>query len=147
MTDFADIGRRRIETGAGKSSEFPFAWSADTPYKATFEYAVDAFEEEVGFWSAVFGLETVTLVREYALFTTAAKDFWIAVRRADVDYPLSSPDGLSVMFMTQEMGSARSTLTARLQQSPEVRVELSGQEVVRCRSPFGLTIEIWQDPI
>ncbi len=60
---------------------------------------------------------------------------------------MSDPTGLAMMFMTQEMGSAKSTLTARLDGAFETRVEPSGQEVVRLATPFGLTVEIWQDPV
>ncbi|MEJ7839638.1 MAG: hypothetical protein WKF81_12530 [Thermomicrobiales bacterium] len=140
-------GSERIAQPDWTYTRFPFRWDDSTPFRHTFEYSVTEFETEVGFYSSIFGFETVALDDSYALFTSPQRDFWLSIRRASVESPESNPSGLFLMFMSHNFPIVRDHLE-RVGAGLVIadRVEPGGLRVSKFLSPAGLAIELWEDP-
>lgn len=118
----------------------------DVVFKQMFEYPVQDFEAEVGFYATVFGLETIALTDDYALFKHPEHGYCISFRKAD-DAPALSKTGLKLLFMTADISAADAHLgQTGLLPAREIRQGSPVQEVIYFATPAGVAIEIWEDP-
>ena len=115
-------------------------------FRQMFEYPVTNISAEVGFFALVFGLPTLALTDEYALFAHPDGAYCLSFRK-DETLPSPSVIGLKLLFMTTDVDGT----IAQLQQSAvvpdlEVRIGTPVQRVIHFATPAGAAIEIWECP-
>ncbi len=79
---------------------FPFKWGSC--WKQCCEYFVSDFEAEVGFFTDILGFVCNALDQDYAMFTSPARDFFIAFYRAEPDRA-TPPGTMKIAFMVEEV--------------------------------------------
>ncbi|NLI40856.1 MAG: VOC family protein [Caldisericales bacterium] len=79
---------------------FPFRWGPC--WKQCCEYFVSDFEAEVGFFTDILGFECNALDQDYAMFTSPARDFFIAFYRVEAE-KITPPGALRIAFMVEEI--------------------------------------------
>ncbi|HNW32315.1 MAG TPA: VOC family protein [Caldisericia bacterium] len=79
---------------------FPFKWGSC--WKQCCEYFVSDFEAEVGFFTDILGCVCNALDQDYAMFTSPARDFFIAFYRAEPDRA-TPPGTMKIAFMVEEV--------------------------------------------
>ncbi len=147
--NLANFRQRFHSALAGASSavkEIPLE-TEGVVFRQTFEYTVVDFEAEAGFFLDVFGLQTVALSHDYALFTTNGNDFHISFWRASAERQATVMSGLRLLLMTANIDSARTHLTDG-RRVPDLHESMGSpvQRVLHLTSPCGLPIDIWEDP-
>jgi predicted enzyme related to lactoylglutathione lyase len=115
-------------------------------FRQMFEYPVTDFSAEVGFFTLVFGLSTLALTDEYALFAHPDGAYCLSFRKDDT-LPSPSVIGLKLLFMTTDIDGTN----AQLQRSgfvPDlaIREGTPVQRVIHFTTPAGVVIEIWECP-
>lgn len=143
---FQERGRQTIATAQPTGSLIPLDLDG-VVFRQMFEYAVDEYETEVGFYSEVFGFSVIAMTSDYALYTTPANEFHFSIRAADEHHAASKFDGLKLLFMTADFATAEAHIRGSgLIKDAEVREGSPSQRVLYMTSPAGLSIEIWEDP-
>ncbi len=152
MTDPRSLDQFR-EAGAaairfdGRHPHAPLRLEQDgVVFRQMFEYPVTDFTAEVGFFTLVFGLQTIALTDHYALFTHPDGAYCLSFRR-DEALPSPSVIGLKLLFMTTDIDGT----SAQLQRSGvvpdlEIRAGTTVQRVIHVATPAGVAIEIWECP-
>ena len=104
MTDPRSLDQFR-EAGAaairfdGRHPHAPLRLEQDgVVFRQMFEYPVTDFTAEVGFFTLVFGLQTIALTDHYALFTHPDGAYCLSFRR-DEALPSPSVIGLKLLFI------------------------------------------------
>lgn len=140
------LGAQAQRTERPTGTPIPLAFDG-VVFRQTFEYAVADFLGEAGFYVEVFGLSIIAFSDDYALFTPAGHDYFVAVRNAGDDFPLARLDGIRMCLMTGDFESAESHLRDHpLAPASAVRMGSPVQRVLDITTPAGLAIEIWEDP-
>ena len=118
----------------------------DVVFQQMFEYPVSDFLAEIGFYTAVFGLKSIALDGEYALFTHPEHGYCISFRLVN-DAPDLHGFGLKLLFMTTDIPGAEAHLDQTgLVPDREIRKGSPVQDVIYFTSPAGVQVEIWEDP-
>ena len=118
----------------------------DVVFQQMFEYPVADFEAEVGFYTAVFGFQSIALDDEYALFTHPQHAYCISFRKVEDAPPLHGM-GLKLLLMTRDITGADAHLEQTgLVTDREIRKGSPVQDVIYFSTPAGVQVEIWEDP-
>lgn len=118
----------------------------DVVFQQMFEYPVEDFEAEVGFYVRVFGFPTIALTNEYALFKHPDKGYCMSFRKAE-GAPAGSLQGLKLLFMTTDIPATEAHLEqTTLVPDRDIRKGSPVQDVIHFATPAGLAVEIWEDP-
>ena len=118
----------------------------DVVFRQMFEYPVADFEAEVGFYVRVFGLANIALTDDYALFKHPEYEYCVSFRK--VDGSTLKDTGLKLLFMTTDIPAADAHLEQTgLVPEREIRKGSPVQDVIHCKTPGGVAVEIWQMPI
>ncbi len=126
------------------SNPFPFAWGDS--WKHCVEYKVDDFAAEVGFLIDVLGLPVNAFDPGYAMFTSPAGDFYLAViatPNGDVSTP---PDAIRLQFMLSDIFATTRELEKRgivFDQPPQPCQPGSSLNISSFRTPHGMCVDLW----
>lgn len=134
------------------ANAFPFIWGAY--WKQCIEYKVDDFAAEVGFYTDILGLAVNALDPGYAMFTSPAGDFYIAIIPTPEGVKSTPPDAIRIQFMLADVFAVAGELERRgitLEQWPRPCTDGSSLYVGYFRTPHGICVDLWgqvdvQDP-
>lgn len=144
-----DVTRRARDEGEWQKMwraprySFPFAWGEG--WRACFQYFVEDFAAEIGFFIDVLGFPVSAFSTTYALFTSPDHAFFFAVRALPEGFESTPPDTIRLQFMVSNFSEAIQELERR-GVTFEVRPEVGGPAVAVFRSPHGVPIELWPAP-
>lgn len=134
--DEADWQRRWHEP----LNDFPFELG-----QAAFEYAVEDFPAEVGFFIDILGFSTTAFSPSFAQFSSPDGNFRFAVSACQPDQSGTSPDTLRIQFVIQDFNQTIQELESRgvvFDPSPEAVQRSPVSNHARFRTPHGITIDL-----
>ena len=115
-------------------------------FRQMFEYQVEDFEAELGFYVSVLGLANIALTDEYALFKHPEHEYCISFRK-NTSNVTAANTGLKLLFMTTNIPTAVAHLElSGLVPECEIRKGSPVQDVIHFATPAGVAVEIWEDP-
>jgi catechol 2,3-dioxygenase-like lactoylglutathione lyase family enzyme len=123
---------------------FPFVWGEY--WKQCIEYKVDDFAAEVGFYTDILGLAVNALDPGYAMFTSPARDFYIAIIPTPEGVKSTPPDAIRIQFMLADVFAVAGELERRgitLEQWPRPCTDGSSLYVGYFRTPHGICVDLW----
>jgi hypothetical protein len=115
-------------------------------WKTCFEYKVDDFAAEIGFFIDFLGFPSSAFSPSYAQFTSPEGDFFIGVSAVQEGEDSSSPDTLRIQFNVLDLFDTISELEDRgivFEQQPQPIQNNSEIMVGSFRSPHGICIDLW----
>jgi catechol 2,3-dioxygenase-like lactoylglutathione lyase family enzyme len=125
-------------------NSFPFVWGES--WKQCFEYRVDDFPAEVGFYIDVLGLPINALDPGYAMFTSPQSDFFFSVVPTPHNEPSTPPDAIRLQFMVKDIITTTQELQQRgidFEQTPQPLRPGSSLSIASFRTPHGICVELW----
>jgi catechol 2,3-dioxygenase-like lactoylglutathione lyase family enzyme len=142
---------RRAATGSDwdrlwKEPAFPFPFDWGEWWKQCIEYKVEDFAAEVGFYTDILGLPVVAFDPNYAMFTSPAQDFFLAVVPAFEPGKSTPPDALRIQFMVADIFETVRELQRRgivFEQKPRPCEQGSSMYITYFRTPHGLCVDLW----
>jgi hypothetical protein len=145
-----DIARRATSRAdwdnLWKEPSFPFPFKWGEWWKQCIEYKVDDFAAEVGFFTDILSLPVNAFDPEYAMFTSPAQDFFLAVVPTPEGGRSTPPDALRVQFMVEDLLETASELERRgivFEQRPRPCEKGSSMYIGYFRTPHGICIDLW----
>jgi hypothetical protein len=126
------------------SNPFPFAWGDS--WKHCVEYKVDDFAAEVGFLIDVLGLPVNAFDPGYAMFTSPAGDFYLAVIATPNGEVSTPPDAIRLQFMLSDIFATTCELEKRgivFEQPPQPCQPGSSLHISSFRTPHGMCVDLW----
>jgi catechol 2,3-dioxygenase-like lactoylglutathione lyase family enzyme len=129
-----------------KEPAFPFPFDWGEWWKQCIEYKVDDFPAEVGFFTDILGLPVVAFDPNYAMFTSPARDFFLAVVPALEAGKSTPPDALRIQFMVADIFKTVQELERRgivFEQNPQPCELGSSMFITYFRTPHGLSVDLW----
>lgn len=143
VEELRSSGRRIIENGTGGGPAIPLRQDG-VVFRQMFEYSVNDFEAEVGFYATVFGFPIIAMTGDYALFSGPNDAFCLSFRKADSNHV----EGLKLLFMTTDIEAADFHLeNTGILEDRDIRMGSDVQRVIHFGAPSGLAIEIWEMPL
>jgi catechol 2,3-dioxygenase-like lactoylglutathione lyase family enzyme len=145
-----DIARRaasRLEWDQlWKEPAFPFPFTWGEWWKQCIEYKVDDFAAEVGFYTDILGLPVIAFDPNYAMFTSPAEDFYLAIVPALEPGKSTPPEALRIQFMVANIFETVRELERRgivFEQKPQPCERGSSMFITYFRTPHGLCVDLW----
>ena len=129
-----------------KEPAFPFPFDWGEWWKQCIEYKVDDFPAEVGFFTDILGLPVIAFDPNYAMFTSPAQDFFLAVVPALEPGKSTPPDALRIQFMVANIFETVRELERRgivFEQKPQPCERGSSMFITYFRTPHGLSVDLW----
>jgi catechol 2,3-dioxygenase-like lactoylglutathione lyase family enzyme len=126
------------------SNPFPFVWGES--WKHCVEYKVDDFAAEVGFFIDVLGLPVNAFDPGYAMFTSPAGDFYLAVIATSNGETSTPPDAIRLQFMLSDIFATTRELEKRgitFEQPPLPCQPGSSLHISYFRTPHGMCVDLW----
>lgn len=123
---------------------YPFELAAD--WKTCFEYKVDDFAAEVGFFMDFLGFPSSAFSPSYAQFTSPDGDFYIGVSAVQDGEDSTLPDTLRIQFNVLDIFDTIAELERRgimFEGEPKPVHDDSDILVISCRTPHGISIDLW----
>jgi hypothetical protein len=123
---------------------FPFTWGQGL--KHSFQYQVEDFAAEVGFWMDVLGLPAYAFSPSYATFTSPDQAFAFSVAAAPENSGGTPPDTIRIQFMVGDISGAIEELERRgvfFEQKPGFSA--SPPPLLNCgcfRTPHGICVDL-----
>lgn len=143
---FRRVGQEAITNESAEAGNMLPLVQDGVVFRHMLEYPVTDFAAEVGFFASIFGLPSIALTHDYALFTHPEYGYCFSFRK-DAHQPLPGSIGLKMLFMTDDIDSADEHLNRTgLVPDKEIRMGSTVQRVIHFATPSGLAIEIWEDP-
>lgn len=124
--------------------EFPFQLS--NGWRFGFEYKVDDYAAEIGFFVDQLGFPVVAFSPSYAQFTTPEQDFIFSIAHALEGEISTPPETVRLHLQVLDLEDAVEELQSRdiqFEQKPYL-LESSSSMVASFRSPHGISIDLWQ---
>lgn len=129
-----------------KEPAFPFPFDWGEWWKQCIEYKVDDFPAEVGFFTDILGLPVVAFDPSYAMFTSPARDFFLAIVPAHEPGKSTPADALRIQFMVADIFQTVQELERRgivFEQKPQPCEQGSSMFITYFRTPHGLSVDLW----
>jgi hypothetical protein len=123
---------------------FPFRWRE--AWKYSFEYTVDEFAAEVGFFIDVLGFPVTAIGPDYAMFTSPDDGFHFAVVPTPPDGRPTPPDTVCMQFMVADIVETAAELESRgvvFESRPRPVSTGSRQLSGYFRTPNGICVDLW----
>jgi hypothetical protein len=123
---------------------YPFEFAEG--WKTCFEYKVDDFAAEVGFYMDFLGFPSSAFSPSYAQFTSPDGDFFIGVSAVDEGGESTPPDALRLQFNILDLFDTIDELESRgivFEGKPQPVYEDSDILVTTFRTPHGISIDLW----
>ncbi len=123
---------------------FPFHWQDARKY--SFEYTVDEFAAEVGFFIDVLGFPVTAIGTDYAMFTSPDDAFHFAVVPTPPDGRPTPADTVCMQFMVADILAAAAELESRgvtFESRPQPVTPGSRQLSGYFRTPNGVCVDLW----
>lgn len=123
---------------------YPFELAED--WKSCFEYKVDDFAAEVGFFMDFLGFPSSAFSPSYAQFTSPDEDFYIGVSAVQDGEESTPPDTLRIQFNIVDLFETIAELTRRgivFEGEPQPVDDDSDIVVTTFRTPHGISIDLW----
>lgn len=136
---YEELGRQLITNAEHELSPLPFKLWTDFPLYFTIEFEVMKFEEEVGFWAAVFGVKFLSLNSDYAILTDEKRTFTFSIKRNAAEPAWS---GVKIQWFTDDLDQVLSVLSER-GVGYQIHDNSEHQRFARFSSPNGLVAEVW----
>ncbi len=128
-------------------TKHPFLFKAGDCWTMTFEFRVDDFEAEVGFFVDVLGCSVNALGDEYAMFTGPEKDFFFSIVPTPKCGSATPTDSFHIEFMIADILKVTEQLEARgiiFDKKPEPYMgPESSLYMGNFKSPNGVLVQIW----
>lgn len=135
------MGEAMIKGHHDKVTMIPLKEWDDFPLRFSVEYLTHTFQEEVGFWSSIFGLHFLSLSEDYAICTDEKNSFTFSFKASDKEENLSV---IKVQWFTKELDEVMKVLEER-KLTFKVPFQSEHQRYLQTSSPSGVTVEIWSD--
>jgi hypothetical protein len=146
LDTFRAAGATAIRGGARHEHAMLHLAQDGVVFRQMFEYPVTNFSAEVGFFTMVFGLPTLALTDDYALFAHPEGAYCLSFRKDDT-LPSPSAIGLKLLFMTTDIEGTKAQLQrSELVPDLAIREGTTVQRVIHFTTPAGVAIEIWECP-
>lgn len=126
----------------------PYPFTPGEGWRFCFEYKVDDFAAEVGFFIDILGFDVLAFSPSYAQFADPNNDFCFSIVAAEEGEPSTDPDTIRLQFKVEHIHETVKTLEARgivFEQKP---VSPDGQAnllVGYFRSPHGVCIDLFSE--
>ncbi len=123
---------------------YPFEFADG--WKTCFEYKVDDFAAEVGFYMDFLGFPSSAFSPSYAQFTSPDGDFFIGVSAVDEGEESTPPDTLRLQFNIIDLFDTIDELESRgiiFEGKPQPLYDDSDILVTTFRTPHGISIDLW----
>jgi hypothetical protein len=124
--------------------EFPFRLS--NGWRFGFEYKVDDYAAEIGFFVDQLGFPVVSFSPSYAQFTTPEQNFIFSIAHALEGEISTPPETVRLHMQVLDLEDTVQELQSRgidFEQEPYL-LESSSSMVASFRSPHGISIDLWQ---
>jgi hypothetical protein len=123
---------------------FPFTWADDWAF--CFEYQVDDFPAEVGFFIDILGFEVRAFSPSYAQFTDPDNIYCLSVSALPEGVDGTDPDSIRLQFKVHDIDQTVSQLEKRgivFEQKPAPIHEGSALKMGYFRTPHGVCIDLF----
>lgn len=123
---------------------YPFEFADG--WKTCFEYKVDDFAAEVGFFMDFLGFPSSAFSPSYAQFTSPDGDFYIGVSAREEGEECTPPDTIRLQFNIIDLFDTISELESRgivFEGKPQPVYDDSDVLVTTFRTPHGICIDLW----
>ncbi len=124
----------------------PYPFTPGEGWRFCFEYKVDDFAAEVGFFIDILGFEVLAFSPSYAQFADPNHDFCFSVVAAQEGEPSTDPDTIRLQFNVKHIHETVKILEARgivFEQKPVAPDGQSNLLVGYFRSPHGVCIDLF----
>lgn len=129
-----------------KEPAFPFPFTWGEWWKQCIEYKVDDFAAEVGFYTDILGLPVIAFDPNYAMFTSPAEEFYLAIIPAFEPGKSTPAEALRIQFMVANIFETVRELERRgivFEQKPQPCERGSSMFLTYFRTPHGICVDLW----
>ncbi len=135
---------------ATSTPKFPIEFCNDLSrcWDVNFEYYVEDFLSEVGFFTDMMGLQIKGFDEEYIMFKSPGDEFFFGFWASDDKVPATPKGALRMMFWVKNPVEVAKTLTERgIEFIDEIKPVQDGATFHQGKiiSPNGVVIQIWGD--